>query len=360
MNYIDSKHLQEANDEAIFNIYLYLVDKTTPSEHELFQSIIVGLEAELRAKKPNTWKDRDIYRLNILKNAVKANPLLAYSRISNLTVSKNGLTACSFIKPNGNISVVFKGTGDGEWIDNGEGLSGIPEENTYITYSQNGDILYSETVTNDYASDQQVEALNWFNLIKAKNGWDSLRNIAVSGHSKGGNKAQFVAMHSDNISVCYSFDGQGFSPEALTSLKNRYGIKYSRRRQRIHSFATDNDYVNVLGERLVPENHIYYFKSSAGIHYMESMLNIKGGFNPQSEQARLSVYVETFSQELMSMNPRIRQYATLGIMNIFQKYLGDGIPVNNDKVSIEKTIAGIIISISTFLRRIHEIQNEDI
>lgn len=320
------------------------------------QSIIFGLEAE----NLNTWKDRDIYRLNILKNAVKSNPLLAYSKISNLTVSKNGLTACSFIKPNGNISVVFNGTGDGEWIDNGEGLSGIPEENTYITYTQNGSILYRETVTDDYASDQQVEALNWFNFIVSKNGWNFHTDITVSGHSKGGNKAQFVAIHSDNISTCYSFDGQGFSPEALTALENRYGIKYIRRRQHIHSFATDNDYVNVLGKRLANENHIYYFKSSGGIHYMESMLNIRGSFNPQSEQSRLSVYLEDVSNELMRMNPGIRQYATLGIMNIFQKYLGDGIPVNDDKVSIKKTIAGIILSVSTFLRQIRKIKNDNL
>ena len=360
MNFIDNKLLQKVNDEAIYNIYLYLADKTAPKEYEPLQSIIVGLDSELKSKKLNTWKDRDIYRLRILKNAVNANPLLAYSKISSLTVSKNGLTACSFIKPNGNISIVFKGTGDGEWIDNGEGLSGIPEENIYITYDKNGDVLYREIVTNDYASDQQVEALNWFNLITVKNGWNSLGNITVSGHSKGGNKAQFVAMHSDNISACYSFDGQGFSPEALASLKDRCGIKFSQRRQCIHSFSTDNDYVNVLGERLVQKNHIYYFKSSGGIHYMESMLNINGGFNPQCEQARLSKYVETISKELMSMNPKIRQYATLGIMNIFQKYLGDGIPVNNDKVSTEKTIAGIILSIKTLLRQIQKIQIEDI
>ena len=49
------------------------------------------------------------------------------------------------------------------------------------------------------------------------------------------------------------------------------------------------------------------------------------------------------------MNPEIRQHATLGIMNIFQKYVGRGTPVNGDFVSSEKTIAGIGIAATAFL-----------
>ena len=251
----------------------------------------------------------------------------------------------------------FKGTGSGEWIDNGEGLSGIAEKNTYITYDPGGGVLYSEIITNDFASEQQVEALNWFNMISKKNDWNNSLDITVSGHSKGGNKAQFVAMHSDTVKTCYNFNGQGFSPEALLSLKKLLGTKYNSRRQNIYSFATDNDYVSVLGKRLSLENHVYYFKSRAGIHYMESMLDIKGNFNPQSEQTKLSSYVEMVSYELMSMEPKIRQYATLGVMNIFQKYLSKGTPVNNDNVSREKTIAGVILSISTFLKQIRKFKD---
>lgn len=357
MNPIHSRILKKANEEAIYNIYLYLVDKTAPANHESLKSIVLGLEVALRNQKNNDWEDRDIYRLNILKNAVANNAILANSRIGNLTRSKSGSTACSFTKPNGDVSVVFKGTGGGEWIDNGEGLSGIPEENTYITYGKNGKVVSSKIIRNDFATDQQVEALNWFHKIVAQNGWNNRTRITVSGHSKGGNKAQFITVHSDLVNDCYSFDGQGFSPEALSALRKQYGADFEKRRRKIRSFSTDNDYVNVLGERLVPENQIYYFESFMGFHYMEAMLDRNGQFNLQSEQGKLSRYVETVSEEIMNMDPLIRQYATLGIMNLFQKYLGEGTPVNGDAVSVEKTLAGIGVSIGPLLRQLREMKD---
>ena len=85
---------------------------------------------------------------------------------------------------------------------------------------------------------------------------------------------------------------------------------------------------------------------------MEAMLDNNGGFNKQSEQGKLSLYIEKVSEQLMNLSPVIRQYATLGVMNIFQKYLGEGTPVNNDYVSIEETIAGLGIAIVSFLRNI--------
>lgn len=350
MNYISEELLNKANEEAIYNLYLYLSHKTNPKENESLKAIIDNLENSLKSQKVVTWKDREIYRLNILKNAIKNNETLANSKIGNLTRSKSGLTACSFTRTDGSVSVVFKGTGSGEWIDNGEGLSGISEENTYMSYEDLGKIINIKIIENDYATDQQVEALNWFNKIYSQNNWDFSKGITVSGHSKGGNKAQFIAICSGLVNDCYSFDGQGFSPEALEFLKEEYKKEYEERRKRVNSFSADNDYVNVLGSRLVPKENIYYFKSNSGIHYLEAILDENGKLMPQSEQGNISQCVETVSSELMNMNPGLRQYVTLGVMNIFQKYLGEGKPVNQDAVSIEKTIAGIGIAMASLLR----------
>lgn len=352
MNAINNLSLYKANEEAIYNTYAYLTYKTTPIQGETLRSIIQDLEAA--HINDGNWGERDIHRLNILKNAVYGNASLADAKISNLTRSNSGLTAFSFTKPNGDISVVFRGTGDGEWIDNGEGLSGIPEENTYITFDENGKVINRQTVKNDFATDQQVEALNWFNSIAAKNDWNKSTKITVSGHSKGGNKAQFVAIRSELVDDCFSFDGQGFSPEALTALREQLRVKYEERRHNIRSFSADNDYVNVLGERLVPEKNIYYFKSHLGFHYIEAILDNNGRFYPQCEQGKLSKYMETVSKEIMRLKPAVRQYATLGVMNIFQKYLGSGIPVNGDAVSTEKTIAGLIIAVGSLLHNLRE------
>lgn len=345
MDPIHPKILEQANDAAIYTLYLYLADKTDPGDGESFQGIVSGLESAL---KNQNWTARERYRLYILRNAVGRSASLSDSKIGNLTRSESGMTACSFTNPNGQVFVVFRGTGSGEWIDNGEGLSGIPEENTYITYGENGEVE-TETLQNDYATDQQVEALNWFHRIASQNGWNSDTRITLAGHSKGGNKAQFVAVRSGLADACFSFDGQGFSPEALAAFKNQYGAEFTARRRKIRSLSADNDYINVLGQRLMPENRIYYFESSLGIHYLEAILDMNGRFRPQREQGELSRYLETVSEELMRIPPALRQYATLGVMNIFQRYLGEGAPVNGDAVSIEKTIAGIAVAIGALL-----------
>lgn len=351
MNKIDEISLKKANDEAIFNLYLYLAHKTNPRHLETLNSIVKDLDADFK-KHPRSYNRSDIYRLNILKSSVFNNPILSMSEIISLTRSKDGLTFCCFIKPSGEISIAFKGTGNGEWIDNGEGLSGIAEENTYISYEDEGKTLYRKTVLNDFASDQQVEALNKFNELATKYGWNEKNHISLSGHSKGANKAQFITIHSDLVDECYSFNGQGFSPEAIKQFKKKFGLSFEQRRKKIKSFSTDNDYVNVLGNRLMPQSNIYYLKSYGGIHNIEAMLDRKGKFRAQTEQGKLSLYVESISKQLMKMDSSVRQYATLGVMNIFQKYLGRGTPVNNDSVSFEKTIAGISIATASLIYRL--------
>ena len=134
MNFLPDNILKKANEAAIYNMYLYLAHIATPAENTSLQSIIADLESDYKSPKTYDWKSTDIYRLHLLINAVKHNPFLANSKISNLTVSRSGLTACVFTNQNGNVFVVFKGTGKGEWIDNGEGLSGVAEENTYQSY----------------------------------------------------------------------------------------------------------------------------------------------------------------------------------------------------------------------------------
>lgn len=338
--------LKTANREAIFNVYLYLSHYITPEKHESFPSIVTRTENALTSPSA-----RITFRMNILKNAVKNSSELKSSELIAFTRSENGLTACAFIRPDNSVSVAFKGTGSGEWIDNGEGLSGIPQENTYLTYKRN--VVFSQTVHNDFATEQQVEALNWFNYVLHKNRLQNACEITVSGHSKGGNKAQFIAMHQGIVNTCVSFDGQGFSPEAVLNFKKLYSATFDKRQRRIYGFSSANDYVNVLGERIIPETNLYYFESKWGLHQMEAILNEQGNFRPQAQQGMLSSYAQNLSAEIMKMRPEIRQHATLGIMNIFQKYIGKGTPVNGDFVSNEKTIAGIAVAAASFLKSLY-------
>lgn len=346
MNPIHPKILEKANDAAIYTLYLYLAHKTNPADQESLQTIVGSLAT---AAKSENWSAREHFRLRILRNAIRRSKALADSKISDLTRSESGSTACSFTNPKGEVFVIFRGTGGGEWLDNGEGLSGIPEENTYITYKENGEVETSKTIQNDYATDQQVEVLNWFQGIAAENGWTSDTRITLAGHSKGGNKAQFVTIHSDLVDECFSFDGQGFSPEAVAAFKKQYGAEFTARRRKIRSLSADNDYVNVLGERLMPDTQIYYFESALGFHYLEAILDLDGYFLTQSEQGKLSQYMETVSEKLMNLRPAVRQLVTLGVMNVFQQYLGKEMSENPDAVSLEKTIAGLAIAVDILL-----------
>lgn len=343
MNYLDAEILKQANTQAVYNLYLYLSDKVFPRQNETLESAVSKLNSV-------RLSDTDKQKLSIIHKALN-NYDIANSTISNYTYSKRGLTACTFTSPLG-ISVVFKGTGSGEWIDNGEGLSGIPETNTYITYP-NGRKTYT-TVKNDFATDQQTQAFNWFSKLCHKNSWDENSNITVSGHSKGGNKAQFITIHSGVVKKCFSFNGQGFSPEALTSMESAYKKNYDIRRQKIISVCAHNDYVNVLGNHLMPENQVYYFKSVPTFHPIEDMIDDNGLLNSQCRKGLLSEYVQSISDELMTLTPDTRQYVTRAVMNIFQKYLGDN-PLNDDYVSLEETIAGIAIAISFLFRKFKKV-----
>lgn len=319
MNYLDKELLRKANEEAIYNVYMYLAHKSVPKEKETFKSIVHTLEENFKNHRGQLWSEREKRQLRILKNALRFNGNLANSVIEGLTVSKSLMTACCFLKPDKSISVVFKGTGEDEWIDNGEGLSGKSEENTYIFYEIGRGETGRKTVYNDFATDSQVDALNWFYMTAAKCGWEEDVQITVSGHSKGGNKAQFVTINSMRPSLCLSFDGQGFSPEALKAFKNKLGAQYEKRRQCIHSFAAENDYVNVLGTPLVPESNMYYFKSRIGIHPMDAILTDAGRLRRQCEQGAFSVYVQGVSAQLMQTPPHLRHPLTTTVMSFFQK-----------------------------------------
>lgn len=345
---MERKFLSTVNDAAILNLYLYLGSDFLPSENASFFDIILRLYYNRKRNIPKSWSSRKSSRLNIILNYLNKNKFLASAKLIRQTCTDEGLCACAFSLPDGKISVAFKGTGTGEWIDNGEGLSGILQKNTYITNGKAED-------SSDFATDQQVEALNWFNkLIYEKH--LNPADIILSGHSKGGNKAQFISLFYDVFS-CISFDGQGFSPEALSHFNKTLGTSYSRRRETIFSFSSENDYINVLGSRLAPKENIYYLKSSGGFHFLESILNKAGELNAFCCQGKLSEYVENVSDELMRLAPSIRKYATLGVMNLFQKYIVDEPSVNGDSVSVEKTIAGLAVATFSVLKSI--VKNRD-
>ena len=141
----------------------------------------------------------------------------------------------------GNLYICYRGTGDGRWFDDGQGLY-------------------------EYDTDMQRAATSFADECIANYGEG--HNIYITGHSKGGNEAQYVTLTSkypDRITACYSFDGQGFS-EAFYESNEK-----NSNRAKIISINGDNDPVHQLGESLVLKDNIFYVKSD---RFIQSGLNV--------------------------------------------------------------------------------------
>lgn len=106
--------------------------------------------------------------------------------------------------------VAFKGTTQYEWGDNVEGL-------------------------NEVSTERQREALEYIESLP----YD---NITVTGHSKGGNKAQYVTILSDKVNRCISMDGQGFSQEFI----DEYWPEIQEKGGLIKNYSLSTDYVHCL------------------------------------------------------------------------------------------------------------------
>ena len=348
--------INRAEPDAIYNLLLYLLDGETAKEGLTLSQIAETLANTDTSAMDDKARTQFQTRLNIVQQSFAANQSLKNTTITVFVTDYNnkqgGMKSCVLTDSAGAVHVIFAGTGAGEWIDNGEGLSGIPEYNLYEKYDKTGRLLYTTSAPHDYATDQQTEALNWFNKLCTQNGWNKTTPTIVSGHSKGGNKAQFVAINSDLVTECYSFDGQGFSPEAITMFRSHFP-DYENRRSKIYSLSADNDYVNVLGERLPPDQNVIFLRSSGiggdpfAYHYMETLLNEQGGLNPQAPQDEISRYIQNLSDTIMSMPPEERQHITLSIMSVFQHLLGGSTaPVNGDHVSDSDTVKGVISALA--------------
>ena len=107
--------------------------------------------------------------------------------------------------------VVFRGTsGKDEWIDNAIGLG------VFDTERQKAALDYIENLPYD--------------------------SITVAGHSKGGNKAQYVTVLSDKVDRCISMDGQGFSQEFI----DKYYAEIQKKGHCIKNYYLEGDFVSIL------------------------------------------------------------------------------------------------------------------
>ena len=85
-------------------------------------------------------------------------------------------------------------------------------------------------------------------------------NITVTGHSKGGNLAQYATVTEGNsIDRCVSFDGQGFNDEFC----DKYADEIEKNKGKIKSISAEGDYVNILLNPIAGEN--VYMEGADGL-----------------------------------------------------------------------------------------------
>lgn len=221
---------------------------------------------------------------------IKNKPNLRNLRIKNVESYKSGMRSACFVDDENNATVVFRGTATvNEWKDNGQG-----------TYK--------------YETIEQIDALNYINGLE----YD---NITVTGHSKGGNKAQYVTILSPKIRKCISVNGQGFSDEFI----NKYKEEINKNKAKIISLNAKYDYVNCLFNSIAGE--YYYIQTEIQInpfdyHKGNIILDESGNLRQKTNESIFSKIINHFSISLISDLPENIEYSIVnGIINIIELIL---------------------------------------
>lgn len=229
---------------------------------EEFYSLIESIKVE-----KNIFEN--VYFLNI-ENSLTGN--------KNCTENLVNMT----LKYKNNLVFVFKGTsGTYEWVDNVRG--------TYVADTK-----------------RQVKALQYFDKMY-KLYADSVDKIYITGHSKGGNKAQYIGVlrgQYPKIKHIYSFDGQGFSDLFF----DKYKDLIQKNKKKITSISNENDFVNIL-MKLAVGNKIYIkSKTTKGKDKdkIAQMTHLFGGWHsPYSmlilKDNKLHINEETNQSEVMKI-----------------------------------------------------------
>lgn len=182
--------------------------------------------AEINEEEFNTLIEDIKHEKNIFEKVYFLNIENTFSGNKNGTENIVNMT----IKYKNTLLFVFKGTsGTFEWVDNVKG--------TYVSDTK-----------------QQIKALKYFDKMYKEYAKD-VNKIYITGHSKGGNKAQYIGIlrgENPKIKHVYSFDGQGFNDLFFDKYKDL--IKKNKRK--ITSISNENDFVNII-MTLAVGNKIY-------------------------------------------------------------------------------------------------------
>ena len=313
-----------ANISASLESFTYLDYQYVDFEEENLNNILNAIDTD-------DLSSEGLRHYKVLQDAVSHNPKLGeFKLVSQSNTTSDGLglgsgnklyqgtsncmndliQASAFKSPEGDLYVNYRGTGDGRWIDNGEGFV---DESTPM---QEAARRYFDHVYENYAIGG---------------------NTYIGGHSKGGNEAQYVTMNSEyreNIKQCYSFDGQGFSDKAIYKFKE--SENYEQQREKIYSINGKDDPVNRLINKIAKEENTYYIDNGkieidniVDCHDMTAMikdgeLNWMDDNNGHGKPSVLSRFAEQLNNEILNLPEEDRQNCAVGVMALVEVISGKG------------------------------------
>jgi len=173
---------------------------------------------------------------------------------------------------------------------------------------------WEDNAISAYVSDtpMQKTALNYVRRMKFLL---CPRQTTTTGHSKGGNYAQYCAIRFNSINRAVAFDAPGFSPEFLEKYAER--IKY--RAKTIHNISASKDFIHGL-LFTIPRIKQTFVKSPKMkvvylYHKFSALIDLKTGeFYPKTDsEARYVKIVRDSAKTFIKMNRLQRKRLTHGI-----------------------------------------------
>lgn len=305
---MDKNTVAEIDISAILSTYVYMDEQSTKYAGKQLEEILDLMPDPV--KSSGEWK--------AVKDAVELNPELGKMTLVNQSMcdgySDKLIIACAFQDTNGNTYVAYRGTGDGKWVDNGIGIA-----NESSQMQQEANAYY----------DHVVESLHLDT--------DRTGRIIITGHSKGGNEAQYVTLNSEYgylIDNCYSIDGQGFSQDAIDHFIGLYGEEYYLQQlKKMYSINGQDDYVHDLGIVVIPEDHTYFVETPeaddiGGYHDIKKMLD-GAGFNwkyengniVSVEQGPIGQFAKALSERMQYLDQEDLEDCAVTIMSLLEFFM---------------------------------------
>jgi len=280
---------------------------------------------------------------------------------------------------NGNIFIHFDGTGDGTWEHNGAAFAALPVadavredngvasggltsadvtwEDTGLAFSNppsadgawadnavafdsqpstDGTWEYNGVTFHGLPSDMQNWALSYFDDIVSTHIVDRSEDadglLFVTGHSQGGNNAQFVTIRSeygDLIDATIALDAPGFSNQFVHDSILLYGeVYYNSQCRKIWAFNGEYDFVSTLGQtHIVPEDQIRFLQFTGNpmnfrmFHHIRGKLNAENGITLVDSQTDFRRLVEALNSVIASRPQEQQSRGTQIMMQLAESSL---------------------------------------